>query len=136
MNDVRDLGEYRARRAQGERPPRREPDFTLHAWLKAGEVDWTCTHFGADETLADHRARLAGLVDAAWQYGVAAEGSPQDERPALWWAVDNGGSTALIYQRALYEGANWRQALWLLRQWWRLTLRLARIFVWMVRGRR
>ena len=136
MSEVRDLGEYRARRASGERPPRRDPDFTMHAWLKDGEVDWTCSHFGALDLLDAHGHRVAALIDAAWQYGVAADDAPRDEQPAVWWLLDNGGGHALVYQRALYEGANWRHALWLVRQWWYLTRRLARIAWWMARGRR
>lgn len=134
--DVRNLGEYRDRRTRGERPPRREPDFTIHAWLKGGEVDWTCSHFADAEVLTTHAHRVAALVDAAWQFGVAADPAPRDERPALWWQLSNGGDHAVVYQRALYEGANWRHALWLVRQWWHLTRRLACIAWWMARGRR
>lgn len=135
MSDVRDLAEYRARRAADAGLPARDPDLTVHAWLKDGRIDWTSSYFGDVEVLAGHGDRVAALVDVAWCFGVDEE-SPRDDQPAMWWLLSKGGHSSLIYDRELYEGTNWRHAAWLLRCWWTQTRRIARIAWRMCRGRR
>lgn len=137
MSDVLDLDEYRALRATPpSMPPPRRPDMTMELWLEAGEVMWTCTNWGSDPALQTHGARVAAMIDATWQYAAGHPGAEWDHMPALWWTLGNDGGGPVLFGRWLYEGADFTHALWLARQWWRLTLKLARIAWWMCRGGR
>lgn len=135
MTDVLDLAEYRARRVADAGLPAREPDLTVHAWLSDGQIDLTSSRFGAVEALSTHGERVAALNDVAWSYGVDSE-VPRDEQPAVWWLLDKGGRSLLIHDQTLYEGADWRHALWVIQCWWHATRRVVRIAWQMCRGRR
>lgn len=111
-------------------PPARAPDFTASGWMERGEVSWVWTDF---IDAASRRTRAAALIDSAWMIQRAAE--VRGEQPAVWWLLDNDGTSTLLWSKDLYEGTTWRHACWLVRQWWRLTKRLLPIAYRVARGR-
>lgn len=125
MNKVVDFNTVRAKRQGPERPPTRDPDIELCAWLKDGEVNWV--RFDKADTWPEdwgHAKEVGALLDASWTWAQRDDNEiARGDRPAFWYFVDNDGYHTMLLDTGIVTGTNWRHALWLLRQWWRISLK-------------
>lgn len=130
MSDVRDLAEARARRAQKGGLPKRDPDFTVSAWIDGGRVEWIHGDFVRPGPIPD---RAAALIDVAWL--VQTDESNTAERPCFWWLLDTHGHSTFLTNVEVYRSPSWSRARWVARCWWTVTKRCARLAWLMARGK-
>jgi hypothetical protein len=107
-------------------PPDRPADVELHAWLdEKGGVDWTYVAWPQGPlTEMTHNQRSLVLFDAAW---VVADNRAVvgAEAPAVWFALDQQGGLTWFAHGEMTNGTSWKHARWLVRFWWRITLKWA-----------
>lgn len=131
MSDVVDIA---SRRADRDRCPSREPDFTVSGWVGADGVEWAYSTF---PLAMSAERRVDVLRDAAWMV-ASKPGSVDDPtapRPLFWWHLSSDGSQHFDVSRSIDQGTSFVHAWWFVKQWWRLTKRCALVAWRMWRGR-
>ncbi|HEY1034604.1 MAG TPA: hypothetical protein VGE09_06455 [Pseudoxanthomonas sp.] len=129
----------RAQRRWGmapSQPPTREPDIVLSVWVDAKcHAEWTHTGWPAGPcTDLTHNERAMVLFDAAWV--VADDRGPDGAcQPAIWMALDQAGGLTWFAHKDITTRTGREHAAWLVRWWWRITVKWARLAWRCARGR-